>query len=84
MICELSDTIGDIKDRLETANKQHGSDEAGGTEKMRLLLETSALEDEKSLQDLEIKDNAILNLVFAVSDEDYENVDIVSTAMEDA
>ena len=66
--------------------KQHPGegDDSPTNDSMRLLHETTVLDDESTLEKLELKDNSMLYLVYAVADDEYESVDVVSTALEDA
>lgn len=82
LLCETSDTIASLKTQLALAASQHSTDGVDA-DQMRLLLDTTVLEDDSTIAGLELKDDAVLYLVYAVADNEYESVDVVSTAFQE-
>lgn len=64
--------------------KQHSTDDATASSMRLLLPNATVLEDEEVLSVHELKTDAVLHLVLAVSDTEWEPVDIISTDLADA
>lgn len=90
-LLEPSDSILRVKKNISAAMLQHDADNdtACPTGAIRLLLPSSSsdhskvLQDDDSLQAAGIKDNDVLHFVLAVSDTEFESVNIASTQMQD-
>ena len=58
LLCDRGSTIADVKRNLEVAVKQHPGegDDSPTRDSMRLLHETNVLDDESTLEKLELKE----------------------------
>jgi hypothetical protein len=90
LLCAADDTFGTVKTRLASAFQQHDPDNSSSNSGMRLQLPvTDAEAAAKILEDdtvvgSELKEDAVVHLVLAVSDSEWETVDIEFTDIQDA
>jgi hypothetical protein len=90
LLCAADDTFGTVKSRLASAFQQHDPDNSSSNSGMRLQLPSSEAEAvPKVLQDdavvgSELKEDAVVHLVLAMSDSEWETVDIEFTDIKDA
>ena len=73
-----------MRDKVKAVLKQHPAGDNDETTEMQFVHpETSdILEDEDPIADL--KDNAIVHVVFAVAENEYESIDVVSMALQES
>jgi hypothetical protein len=88
LLCPANDTVQTVKQKLASALQQHGPDSSDSPDEssMRLQLpgsDATVLEDDSILGN-ELKDDAVVYLVLAVSDTEWEPVDIEVTEIQDA
>jgi hypothetical protein len=88
LLCSAQDTVGTVKQRLAEAFQQHDPDNSSSNSGMRLQLsgtEATVLEDDVVVGN-ELKEDAVVHLVLAVSDSEWEAVDIefTDTGIQDA
>lgn len=86
-MCEDSDTVASVKKKVAAAANQHcGNDKANeiSADLLRLLKpDGSVLKEEDALQDCELNaDDAVLHVVVQIADDEWEDVDVVSTELE--
>jgi hypothetical protein len=91
LLCAADDTFGTVKTRLASAFQQHDPDNSSSNSGMRLQLPSTdpAEAAAKILEDdvvvgSELKEDAVVHLVLAVSDSEWETVDIEFTDIQDA
>mmetsp|Transcript_26019 Transcript_26019/g.71664 ORF Transcript_26019/g.71664 Transcript_26019/m.71664 type:complete len:119 (+) Transcript_26019:160-516(+) len=86
LLCEESDTVLSVKEKLgkiilQFGNEQDGDDDGPPT--MRLLQEKSqaVLHDADTLSAAKVVDNSVLHLVYSINDDDdeFEPVEVVET-----
>jgi hypothetical protein len=78
--------VSALKERLAAMANQHSQNDDIKGDTLRLLLEdnTTVLQDDTSLSEYELKaDDAVLHVVYQLDDNEWESVDIISTAMQD-
>ena len=83
LLCDESDTVESLKQKIVQALQQHSTDEVP-TMRLQLTTDATVLEDEQPLRHYQVKDNDVLHMVYAVSDDEYETVDITSTEVQDS
>jgi hypothetical protein len=90
LLCAAEDTFGTVKTRLASAFQQHDPDNSSSNSGMRLQLPSSGADTPvKILEDdavvgSELKEDAVVHLVLAMSDSEWESVDIEFTDIQDA
>jgi hypothetical protein len=84
LLCSAEDTFGTVKEQLAAAMQQHGSENTASNSMRLLLPDATVLDSDKTLSEHDIKSDAVLHLVLAISDSEWEPVDIHSTDLEDA
>jgi len=91
-LCNASDTVAQLKAKVAAVVKQHpaGGKASDDDDEETLIMQlihpesTDILEDEDLLSEYELKDNAVLHVVFEVADNEFETVDIQSTDLQDS
>jgi hypothetical protein len=84
LLYSAEDTFGTVKEQLAAAMQLHGS-ESTASDSMRLLLHgATVLDSDKTLSEHDTKSDAVLHLVLAISNSEWEPTDIHSTDLEDA
>jgi hypothetical protein len=90
LLCAAQDTFGTVKTRLATAFQQHDADNSSSNSGMRLQLPSSGADaaptvlDDDAIVGSQLKEDAVVHLVLAMSDSEWEAVDIEFTDIQDA
>jgi ferredoxin len=94
VLCQETDTIGHVKEKLIEVMQQHDIRLGGAActaAEMRLLkasngepIHDSNSDGENTIQAAQLKDDQVLHLVFRMTDDEYEPVEIISTDLQDA
>lgn len=84
-LCDASDTVLSLKQKIQNVVAQHPGKAEDKNIQLQLIHPDgpTVLDDEDKLVEYEIKDNSVLHVAFGIADNEFEQVDIQSTDLQD-
>jgi hypothetical protein len=83
LLCSAQDTVEAVKQRLASAFQQHDPDNSSNGMRLQLSGSDATVLEDDAVVGNELKDDAVVHLVLAVSDSEWEPVDIEFTDIQD-